>query len=639
MPQLANRIQETTTTGGTGTITLGGAVTGYLTFASSFSTSDVLFYTIDNGIGEWEIGIGTLLTTGTLSRDTVIASSNGGALVNFSSGTKRVFCSAPTRALVPDQDSKTGFVLTTDGTDPLWTQTLNGITIGNTSPAAGAFTTLSASSTVSGAGFSTYLASPPAIGGTAPAAGAFTTLSASSTVSGSGFSTYLASPPAIGSGTPAAGAFTTLSASSTVSGSGFSTYLASPPAIGSGTPAAGAFTTLSSSSTTTLNGTTIPASKTLVTTADTQTLTGKTLSGADNTLSNIGNASLTNSAITVNGTPISLGGSVSISPMVYPGAGVAVSTGSAWGTSKTAPSGDLVGTSDSQTLTGKTISGANNTLSAIGNASLTNSAITFGATSQALGSTVSALNAVSIGQSTTAAGAFTTLSASSTVSGTGFSTYLASPPAIGGNTPAAGKFSSLEYTGAFTGGTGVITIGTTQFYKNAGGNVGVGTSTVSSNAKFTVYASDAVSSTEYTMWLKGGAAGTAGDGGGIAFSTASSSAITNPNQAATAIRSLNTYASETNGEQGDLAFYTNRYLGVNSYSGLTERLRLDSSGNVRVGTAALATNATDGFLYIPTCAGTPTGTPTAFTGRAPMVIDSTNNKMYIYSGGSWVALN
>ena len=58
--------------------------------------------------------------------------------------------------------------------------------IGSTTPAAGAFTTLSASSTVSGTGFSTYLASPPAIGGTAAAAGAFTTLSASSTVTLSG---------------------------------------------------------------------------------------------------------------------------------------------------------------------------------------------------------------------------------------------------------------------------------------------------------------------------------------------------------------------------------------------------------------------------------------------------------------------
>ena len=71
-----------------------------------------------------------------------------------------------------------------------------------------AATTLSASSTVSGTGFSTYLASPPAIGGTTPAAGAFTTLSASSTVSGTGFSTYLASPPAIGGTAAAAGSFT-----------------------------------------------------------------------------------------------------------------------------------------------------------------------------------------------------------------------------------------------------------------------------------------------------------------------------------------------------------------------------------------------------------------------------------------------
>ena len=60
------------------------------------------------------------------------------------------------------------------------------------------------------------LVSPPAIGGTTPAAGAFTTLSASSTVSGTGFSTYLASPPAIGGTAPAAGSFTTITASSTI---------------------------------------------------------------------------------------------------------------------------------------------------------------------------------------------------------------------------------------------------------------------------------------------------------------------------------------------------------------------------------------------------------------------------------------
>nr|QMP82964.1 MAG: hypothetical protein [Caudoviricetes sp.] len=112
----------------------------------------------------------------------------------------------------------------------------------------------------------------------------------------------------------------------------------------------------------------------------------------------------------------------------------------------------LVTLDDNQTLTNKAISGSNNTLSNIGNSSLTNSAITFGATAQALGSTVSAINAVSLGQGVggAAAGAFTTLSASSTVSGTGFSTYLASPPAIGGTTPAAGKFTTLEATGNTT---------------------------------------------------------------------------------------------------------------------------------------------------------------------------------------------
>jgi hypothetical protein len=85
--------------------------------------------------------------------------------------------------------------------------------VGDVTPSTGAFTTLAASSTVSGTGFSTYLASPPAIGSTAASTGAFTTLAASSTVSGTGFSNYLASPPAIGGTAANTGAFTTLTAS------------------------------------------------------------------------------------------------------------------------------------------------------------------------------------------------------------------------------------------------------------------------------------------------------------------------------------------------------------------------------------------------------------------------------------------
>jgi hypothetical protein len=67
----------------------------------------------------------------------------------------------------------------------------------------------------------------------------------------------------------------------------------------------------------------------------------------------------------------------------------------------------------------------------------------------------------------------------------------------------------------------------------------------------------------------------------------------------------------------------------------TERARIPAAGGMVVGTAALATAATDGFLYVPTCAGTPTGTPTTQTGTAPIVVDTTNNKLYFYSGGQW----
>lgn len=69
------------------------------------------------------------------------------------------------------------------------------------------------------------------------------------------------------------------------------------------------------------------------------------------------------------------------------------------------------------------------------------------------------------------------------------------------------------------------------------------------------------------------------------------------------------------------------------------RTRIDGNGNVSVGTGSLSTTATDGFPYIPTCAGTPTGTPTAISGFAPMVVDSTNNKLYVYIGGAWRVMN
>jgi hypothetical protein len=89
-----DRVKETTTTTGTGTITLAGAVSGFQSF-SVIGDGNETFYTIAGG-GEWEVGIGTYTSSGTtLSRDTVLDSSNSGSLVDFAAGTKDVFVTYP----------------------------------------------------------------------------------------------------------------------------------------------------------------------------------------------------------------------------------------------------------------------------------------------------------------------------------------------------------------------------------------------------------------------------------------------------------------------------------------------------------------------------------------------------------------
>lgn len=88
-----DRVRENSTTTGTGTLTLTGAVSGFQTFSSAIGDGNTTWYAIVNNT-EWEVGLGTV-GTGTLSRDTVLESSNSGSLVNFSSGTKDVFCTYP----------------------------------------------------------------------------------------------------------------------------------------------------------------------------------------------------------------------------------------------------------------------------------------------------------------------------------------------------------------------------------------------------------------------------------------------------------------------------------------------------------------------------------------------------------------
>lgn len=93
---VADRVQETTTSTGTGTITLAGAVTGFQSFAAVGNGNNTFYTIADQSGSNWEVGIGTYTSSGTtLSRDTVLSSSNSGSLVNFSAGTKNVFVTQP----------------------------------------------------------------------------------------------------------------------------------------------------------------------------------------------------------------------------------------------------------------------------------------------------------------------------------------------------------------------------------------------------------------------------------------------------------------------------------------------------------------------------------------------------------------
>ena len=101
-----DRVKETTTSTGTGTVNLGGAATGFETFVAGIGNSNTTYYCIqDQGGSNFEIGLGTVTdaTPDTLSRTTVLSSSNSDSLVNFGAGTKDVFCTLPaSKAVVED---------------------------------------------------------------------------------------------------------------------------------------------------------------------------------------------------------------------------------------------------------------------------------------------------------------------------------------------------------------------------------------------------------------------------------------------------------------------------------------------------------------------------------------------------------
>lgn len=138
---LADRVQETSTTAGTGSFTLAGAASGFQTFSAGIGNGNTTYYTITlQGGSEWEVGIGTYTSAGnTLSRDTVLSSSTG-SKVSFSAGTKNVFCDYP--AYEANKPIDENFINIT--TNYTVTSGKNGFSVGPVTVASGATVTVPA---------------------------------------------------------------------------------------------------------------------------------------------------------------------------------------------------------------------------------------------------------------------------------------------------------------------------------------------------------------------------------------------------------------------------------------------------------------------------------------------------------------
>ena len=106
MTRLADRVAVVSTVVGTGAAALGAAKPGYRTFAAAFTDGPVYYLISDDTTGAWEVGVGTLTSGGlSLTRGTVLQSTNGGALVSFLAGNKTVACVEP--AATKDMDQGT----------------------------------------------------------------------------------------------------------------------------------------------------------------------------------------------------------------------------------------------------------------------------------------------------------------------------------------------------------------------------------------------------------------------------------------------------------------------------------------------------------------------------------------------------
>lgn len=156
---LADRVQETTTTAGTGTLTLGGASVGYRTFSSGVGNGNTTYYVIfDATTNVWEVGLGTV-GAGTLSRDTVLSNSSGTtAKITLAGNSSTVWCDYPASeavfqnatndAVAPQMVSSNGLFVNSQTVSASYTiaSGYNAISAGPVSVASGITVTISSGS-------------------------------------------------------------------------------------------------------------------------------------------------------------------------------------------------------------------------------------------------------------------------------------------------------------------------------------------------------------------------------------------------------------------------------------------------------------------------------------------------------------
>ena len=199
-----DRVKETSTTTGTGTFTLAGAVTGFETFSSAIGNTNTTYYAIVNTTNsEFEVGLGTV-GAGTLARTTIISSSNSDSAVDFAAGTKNVFVTLPaSKSVILDSSgnivANNGSNLTNLNADNLASGTVPDARFPATLPAAdgSALTALNATQLTSGTvPDARFPATLPAADGSA-----LTALNASNVASGTLSSDRLPTVPTTKGGT------------------------------------------------------------------------------------------------------------------------------------------------------------------------------------------------------------------------------------------------------------------------------------------------------------------------------------------------------------------------------------------------------------------------------------------------------